>query len=294
MRISDILKTGETTLSFEIFPPKSWGDLEKSYSIANRIARMGPSFMSVTYGAAGGASEYTINVADNIQKNSGVPSLAHLTCIVSGMDKIHAVLDDLTARGIENVLALRGDIPPGQTFPEAGHFGHASDLMAAIGEYGDFCVGGACYPEGHPESASRADDIAALKIKEESGCSFLTTQMFFDNDIFYNFMFRMLHHGVNIPVIAGIMPVVNALSIPRIIALSGATLPKRFMAIIDRFADDPVAMRQAGIAYATDQIIDLISNGINNIQVYTMNSPEIAEDIKGNLSGIFTPKGSPA
>ncbi|MDR1293129.1 MAG: methylenetetrahydrofolate reductase [Clostridiales Family XIII bacterium] len=289
MRISDILNTGGLTLSFEMFPPKERSGLEKSYGIADRIARNRPSFISVTYGAAGGASEYTVNVADNIQKHSGVPSLAHLTCIVSSKDKINAVLDDLEARGIENILALRGDIPPGQAFPGSGHFMHASDLMAAVGERGCFCVGGACYPEGHPESASRAKDIDALKIKRENGCSFLTTQMFFDNDAFYNFMFRMLRGGVDIPVIAGIMPVVDALSIPRIIALSGATLPRRFTAAIDRFADDPEAMRQAGVAYATDQIIDLASNGVGHVHVYTMNNPDIADDIARNLSHIFIP-----
>lgn len=239
--------------------------------------------MSVTYGAGGSNSRNTLSVAEAVREN-GVPALAHLTCVGQDRASLRASIEQFKESGVENILALRGDIPAGQTAPEV--FPHASDLIREIREAGDFCIGGACYPEGHPESRNSADDIEGVRRKVESGCEFLTTQMFFDNNILYSYMFRLLKNGIDVPVAAGIMPVTNAKQIGRIIGLSNTVLPPRFRAIVDRFADNPAAMRQAGIAYATEQIIDLIANGVTHIHIYTMNRPDIAGKIMENLSEI--------
>lgn len=287
MKIIDIINSGRITVSCELFPPKLGSELEGAKVVVREMARLKPSFMSVTYGAGGSAGNHTVSVADEIQNVNHVTALAHLTCVSLDREKVKSVLDDFKAYRIENILALRGDIPAAMQIPLPGPYRHASELIEEIRAYGDFCIGGACYPEGHPESPSMQKDIEGLKIKVKSGCQFLTTQMFFDNNILYNFMFRLLKQGVDVPVIAGIMPVTNAKQIARICSLSGTVLPRRFRAIVDRFADDPAAMRQAGIAYATEQIIDLIANNVHNIHIYTMNKPDIAGSIISNLSEIF-------
>ena len=197
------------------------------------------------------------------------------------------VLSKLAEDKIENILALRGDIPNGQEFPADSQYQHACDLMKEIQNFGNFCIGGACYPEGHPESENLEKDIESLKIKVDCGCRFLTTQMFFDNNILYNFLYRLLHHKIDVPVIAGIMPVINGRQIARICKLSGTILPQRFRSIVDKFSNDSAAMSQAGIAYATEQIIDLIANDVRHIHIYTMNKPNIAGRIMSNLSEIF-------
>jgi methylenetetrahydrofolate reductase (NADPH) len=242
--------------------------------------------VSVTYGAAGNTPHFTRELSQTVQA-FGVPALSHLTCINDTKSKIADVLDDLQAAGMTNGLALRGDIPEGGAFPGEDHFRHASELVAAIKERGGFCVGAACYPEGHPEAPSRDQDLNYLRQKVDAGTDFLTTQMFFDNNILYNFLYRALQKGITLPVCAGIMPVVNARQIKRITALSGAGLPPRFAAIVDRFGGDPASMREAGIAYATEQIIDLIANGVSRIHLYTMNRPDIAAAIFGNLRAII-------
>jgi len=285
MKITDILNAKNVTVSCELFPPKAETPLAGAKKVIRNIASLNPSFMSVTYGAGGTTRENTVKIANEIQNVNGVTALAHLTCIGSDTPTIHAILDALKAKNITNILALRGDIPPGGCAPS--QYRYASQLTEAILRHGNFCVGGACYPEGHPEAKSLQADIESLKIKVDAGCAFLTTQMFFDNNLLYNFMFRLLKNGVDVPVVAGIMPVINAKQITRICALSGTALPPRFRAIIDRFADHPAAMHQAGIAYATEQIIDLIANGVNHIHIYTMNKPDIAQRIMGNLSKIF-------
>lgn len=287
MKIIDILNNKNVTISCEMFPPKPGAKLHGTNAIVKEIAALKPSFMSVTYGAGGGTSDNTINIANEIQNVNKITALAHLTCASSDKEKIENVLTELKAHGIENILALRGDVPESMTFPKACQYRHASELIRQICAVGGFCVGGACYPEGHPESPSMQKDIEGLKIKVDSGCQFLTTQMFFDNDVLYNFMFKLLKQGIDIPVIAGIMPVTNAKQITRICSLSGTSLPPRFKAIVDRFADNDLAMKQAGIAYATEQMIDLIANGVNNIHIYTMNKPDIAGSIMNNLSEIF-------
>lgn len=281
MKIRDILAQDRTTLSFEVFPPKTEDAYDTVERAASRIAKLKPDFMSVTYGAGGGTSDYTVGIASNIQK-LGVTPLAHLTCVSSDRGKVQSVLGELKEHGIENILALRGDLPSeGQT---SRTYHYASELIREIKESGDFCIGAACYPEGHVESANKSVDMDYLKQKVEAGCDFVTTQMFFDNSILYSYLYRIREKGITVPVIAGIMPVTSAKQIKRITQMSGTYLPARFLAIVDKFGDHPAAMKQAGIAYATDQIIDLIANGVRGIHVYSMNKPEVALKIRENLS----------
>ena len=285
MKIRDILAQGKPTLSFEVFPPKAEDKYDSVEEAAIRIARLKPAFMSVTYGAGGGTSKYTVDIASSI-KNQGVNALAHLTCVSSTKEEVRRVLGELKTRGIENVLALRGDIPEGG--PLAHDYRYASELIREIRSFdGDFCIGAACYPEGHVDSANKTEDIEHLREKVEAGCDFVTTQMFFDNNILYNYLYRIRERGITVPVVAGIMPVTNARQIDRICRMSGTYLPARFKAIVDRFGDNPAAMKQAGIAYATEQIIDLIANHVNGIHVYSMNKPDVAEQIKNSLSEIL-------
>ena len=285
MKIKDILAEGRPTLSFEVFPPKTADAYESVEKAASKIAQLKPDFMSVTYGAGGGTSDYTVKIASTIKEEYGVTPLAHLTCVSSTREKVHHVLEELKAHKIENVLALRGDIPQDGKTPEVYHY--ASELIREIKEAGDFCIGAACYPEGHPESSNKSVDMDYLKQKVDAGCDFVTTQMFFDNNILYNYLYRVREKGITVPVIAGIMPVTNISQIKRICSMSGTYLPARFKAIVDRFGDNPAAMKQAGIAYATEQIIDLIANHVNGIHVYSMNKPDVAAQIKNNLSEIL-------
>ena len=284
-RIKDILKDTEPHISFEIFPPKTEAGFDSVLSAADRIAALKPSYISVTYGAGGGTSENTVKIASHV-KSLGVTSLAHLTCVSSTKEKVHQVIEELKEQGIENVLALRGDKPKDMEFPLPGQYKYACELIEDIKSQGDFCIGAACYPEGHVETEHKKDDIRNLKNKVDCGVDFLTTQMFFDNNILYNFLYRIREKGITVPVLPGIMPITNAKQMKRTLELSGTVLPQRFVAILDRFGDDPAAMKQAGIAYATDQIIDLIANGINHIHVYSMNKPEVAAAIMSNLSDI--------
>ena len=283
MKIRDILAEGKPTLSFEVFPPKTEDKFDSVEAAAREIAALKPAFMSVTYGAGGGTSSYTADIASAVEKQ-GVTALAHLTCVSSTREKVHSVLKELKDRGIDNVLALRGDIPADGRVEKDYHY--ASQLIREIKAAGDFCIGAACYPEGHVESVNKTADIQHLKEKVEAGCDFVTTQMFFDNNILYNYLYRIREQGITVPVVAGIMPVTNAAQIKRICAMSGTYLPSRFKAIVDRFGDNPAAMKQAGIAYATEQIIDLVANHVNGIHVYSMNKPDVAEQIKRSLSEI--------
>ena len=281
MKIRDILAKGEPTLSFEVFPPKTEDKYESVEQAALQIANLKPSFMSVTYGAGGGTSKYTVQIASGIQEGFGVTALAHLTCVSSTREKVGQVLQEMREKKIENVLALRGDIPADGKVEN--DYKYASQLINEIKQAGDFCIGAACYPEGHVESVNKTEDILHLKEKVEAGCDFVTTQMFFDNNILY----RIREKGITVPVIAGIMPVTNSSQIKRICQMSGTYLPSRFKAIVDRFWDRPAAMKQAGIAYATEQIIDLIANGVNGIHIYTMNKPDVAARIQNSLSEIL-------
>lgn len=289
MKLIEVINSKKPMLSMEVFPPKTWDAFENIKSITEKIAILHPSYMSVTYGAGGGTSEYTVKIASNLKNNFGVNTLAHLTCVTSDKEKIKSQLDLLRSEEIENILALRGDIPAGFEMGERSYH-YASELIREIKEYsGDyFCIGGGCYPEGHPESESYTEDIKHLKEKVDAGCEFLTTQMFFDNNILYNFMYRIREAGIEVPVVAGIMPVTNPKSIKRTCMISGAALPQRFCRIVDRYGDNPEAMKQAGIAYATEQIVDLFANGINAVHVYSMNKPDVAAKIMENVSAIIS------
>ena len=287
MKIIDKLNQKGIHISFEVFPPKTDAGFDKVLSATDEIAKLNPSYISVTYGAGGGTSKNTAKIASHIKDDLGVMSLAHLTCASSTKEEVGEVIENLKAHGIENILALRGDIPEGMTFPDGDRFHYAYELVQEIKKHGDFCIGAACYPEGHVESEHKKDDIAHLKQKVDCGVDFLTTQMFFDNNILYNFLYRAREKGVTVPVIPGIMPVTNANQVKRILSMSGTNLPERFKAIVDRFGDNPKAMQQAGIAYATDQIIDLIANGVNHVHIYTMNKPDVAGAILENLSDIY-------
>ena len=290
MRLDDLFNQNKMHLSFEVFPPKTDTAFDSVKRATEEIATLRPSFVSVTYGAGGGTSRYTLEIAKNIKKNYGVPTLAHLTCVSSTKDTVRERIVQMHEAGIENVMALRGDLTPEleATDRSGWAYRHAVDLIHDIKESGyDFCIGGACYPEIHPESANQRDDIKYLKEKVDAGCSFLTTQMFFDNNLLYNFLYKIREAGITVPVIPGIMPITNANQIERAIKLSGSFVPQRFKALVDKFGHSPDAMKQAGIAYATDQIIDLFANGILNVHVYSMNKPDVAEKIQSNLSAIL-------
>ena len=289
MRICEKLKSRIPTLSFEVFPPKPGLPLEPTLDAVRRVAALRPDFISVTYGAGGNGAKGTVALAREVQNGSGVTALAHLTCVGSTKEDVAAQLAELKKNGIENVLALRGDLPAGEE--RTGDFRYAADLVSEIRATGDFCIGAACYPEGHIECPHREDDIAHLKMKVDRGVDFLTTQMFFDNSVMYSFLYRAMARGIDVPVIAGIMPVTNGRMIARACALSGATLPNRFRRIVDRYGDDPDAMKQAGIAYATEQIVDLLANGVRGIHVYTMNKPDVAQAISENLSYLIPGNG---
>lgn len=286
MKINKILADKTPTISFEVFPPKQETGLNEVKTAAGAIAALGPSFMSVTYGAAGSTSKLTVEVASDIKNLHGVPVMPHLTCVASTKEHVANMIRQIRENNIDNVMALRGDLPKDGIV--CHDFEHASDLVREIRSLDpDICIGGACYPEGHIESANKSEDINYLKVKVDAGCDFLTTQMFFDNNIFYNFLYRVKDVGINVPIVPGIMPITTAKQLSRSVQLSGTSVPERFKAIVDRFGDDPIAMRQAGIIYATEQIIDLIANGITHIHVYSMNKPDVASDILYNLKGII-------
>ncbi len=288
MKISEILKNNKITLSMEVFPPKTSTAFETVNKAVKEIAALKPDFMSVTYGAGGGTSKHTVKIATDIKKQYGVTSMAHLTCVSSSEDTVKNQIEIIRDAGIENILALRGDIPAETEFPMPGQFKHASDLVHQIKNIApDICIGGACYPEGHPEADDKTADIANIKKKVDAGCEFLTTQMFFDNSIFYNYLYRLREAGIFVPVIAGIMPITKKAQLARSIQLSGCCVPAKFRSIVDWFGDESQKMQQAGIAYATEQIIDLFANGIKNVHVYTMNNPEVALGIQNNLSEII-------
>ena len=290
MKIIEILKQGKPSLSFEVFPPKTESGFESVKGATEEIAKLCPSFMSVTYGAGGGTSKYTLDIAKNIKEMYGVPTLAHLTCVSSTKDTVKQKIKEIKEAGITNVMALRGDIPKEMENDDRSlwNYKHAIDLIYDLKcADSNFCIGAACYPEVHPESLNQKEDILRLKEKVDAGVDFLTTQMFFDNNLLYNFLYKIREAGITVPVVPGIMPITNANQVERAIKLSGSFMPQRFKSIVDKFGDAPNAMKQAGIAYATDQIIDLYANGITNVHVYSMNKPDIAQKIQSNLSEII-------
>ncbi len=286
MKITQIFAEHEVTISFEVFPPKTddrYATVEKA---ACEIAALHPSFMSVTYGAGGGTSKNTASIAADIQDKFHTPVLAHLACVSSTREHVRNMVSIYKEKGIENIMALRGDIPKeGRSIFE---YNHACELIHDIKSIDDsFCIGGACYPEGHVECESPSADIRYLKEKVDAGLDFLTTQMFFDNNMLYNFLYRIREAGIDVPVLPGIMPITNRKQVARSVALSGSTVPQHFRMMVDRFGDDPAKMKQAGVIYATEQIIDLISNGVTHIHVYSMNKPDIAAGIMQSLDAIW-------
>lgn len=290
MRIIDILKKEKMSLSFEVFPPKKETSYESVRRATEEIGALKPAFMSVTYGAGGGVSNYTIDIAKNLKEKYQVPMLAHLTCVSSSREMVSQKILDMKAAGIMNVMALRGDLTSEMLESDRSDwdYHYAVELVRQLRETEpDFCIGGACYPEVHPESKSQREDIQHLKEKVDAGVDFLTTQMVFDNNLFFNFMYKLREAGVTVPVLPGIMPITNANQVSRAIKLSGSFMPQRFKALVDKFGPDPAAMKQAGIAYATDQIIDLYANGITNVHVYSMNKPDVAMGIMRNVSDIL-------
>ena len=290
MKIIDIITKDTLSLSFEVFPPKTESSFDSVKIATEEIAKLYPSFMSVTYGAGGGTSKYTLEIAKNIKEEFGVPMLAHLTCVSSDKETVKQRIEDMHKAGIQNIMALRGDIPESMMNDDRSKwdYRYAIDLIREIKSLPyDFCIGAACYPEIHPESENQKDDIKRLKEKVDAGCDFLTTQMFFDNNLLYNFLYKIREAGITVPVIPGIMPITNANQVERAIKLSGSFMPQRFKSLVDKFGSDPLAMKQAGIAYATDQIIDLYANNITNVHVYSMNKPDVAEKIQSNLSDIL-------
>ena len=290
MKLTEFLNQKKLALSFEVFPPKTDTAFESVKHATEEIAKLRPSFMSVTYGAGGGTSQYTLDIARNIKEQYGVPTLAHLTCVSSTKETVHARIADIKAAGIQNVMALRGDIPAGLENADRSHwdYKHAIELIRELKDSGaNFCIGGACYPEVHPESVNQSEDILHLKEKVDAGCDFLTTQMFFDNNLLYNFLYKIREAGITVPIIPGVMPITNGNQVERAIKLSGSFMPQRFKSLVDKFETSPAAMKQAGIAYATDQIIDLFANGITNVHVYSMNKPDVAAAIGRNLSDIL-------
>ena len=289
MTIPEIISSNELTLSFEVFPPKADASADTVMKAARDVAALQPSYVSVTYGAGGGTSAYTLKLARAIEDDYRLPVLVHLTCVSSSRDDVEAQIRRMREAGLVNVLALRGDIPEALKDADRSNwdYRHASELIEELKAQGIFCVGAACYPEKHPESADSRADLDGLKRKVDAGASFLTTQMFFDNDLLYRFLYHLRDEGITVPVVPGIMPITDARQVRRAVQLSSCSVPKRFLSLVDRFGSDPSAMRQAGVTYATDQIIDLYANGIRHVHVYTMNKPDVAAQIQKNLSELL-------
>ncbi len=290
MKITDILQNDKITISFEVFPPKTDSDFETVRKAAYGVAGLNPSYMSVTYGAGGSTSRNTLAIAEGIQKEYNIPAIAHLTCVGATKSSIDEALEDMKKANVKNILALRGDKPQWMENEPFKEYKYASELVETIKAKGGFCIGGACYPEGHPDATGKIEDVKNLKRKVEAGCDFLTTQMFFDNNIYYSFLYKLREADISVPVIPGIMPITRPVQVANAVKLAGCNVPERFKNIVDKFGKDNEAMHQAGIIYASEQIIDLIANGIKHIHVYSMNNAKVAQGILNNLSSIINKK----
>jgi len=289
MKLTELFAKDQVNLSFEVFPNKKPENLESVKAKTAKIAELKPAFMSVTYGAGGGTSQFTLEIAKNIQNNCGVPVLAHLTGVSSTKEVVAQRIEELKAAGIQNIMALRGDLTPEMEGQDRTNWAYkyAIDLIRELKEKGDFCIGSGCYPEVHPEAANMLEDIRHIKEKVDAGCDFLTSQLFFDNGIFYDYLYKVREAGIAVPVIPGIMPVTNTKQMERSIEMSGSFIPRHFKALLERYGHNDAAMKQAGIAYATEQIIDLYANGVKNVHVYTMNNPDVAEKIMNNVKDLL-------
>lgn len=286
MKINELFNSKELVFSFEIFPPKVTSPISTVYNTLEELRDLKPDFISVTYGAGGSLTDNrTTELSSVVKEKYGVESVAHLTCISSTKEEIDIILDDLKMKGIENILALRGDIPVGQD--PKGEFNYAYELMSHIRNRGDFNILGACYPEGHIKGRNIKEDMLHLKLKEEVGATQFISQLFFDNSYFYNMLEQKEKLGIKSPIQAGIMPVINKNQIERIASLCGAYIPEKFIKIMNRYEHDKDALREAGIAYAVEQIVDLVSSGVDGIHLYTMNNPYVARRIHQNINTII-------
>lgn len=283
MRITEKLMVKDQLISFEVFPPKTDSAFESIEWSVRELSAHNPDFMSVTYGAGGGTSQYTTKIASLIKNRLDTTALAHLTCASTPIDTINQILDTLKENHIDNVLAMRGDIPQGYEKPQGEYYTYAYELVKHIKDYGYFDIGGACYPECHPECDSLEKDIDNLKNKVDCGVDFLITQLFYDNDIFYSFLEKVRKKGIYAPVFAGIMPITNIKQIDRITCLSGTKLPSEVTDFLEKYKDNPQDLEKAGLDFAIKQINDLLSNGVNGIHIYTMNKPYVARTV---LKGI--------
>ncbi len=288
MKISDLYKQKKTVISLEVFPPKLDSPVETVFKTLEELSDIKPDFISVTYGAGGKAKDRTVEIASKIKNEYHIESLAHLTCISATKKQINDVFGEMRKNNLENILAMRGDIPedPDFEFPNPLQYEHAADLIHEVKSEGDFCIGAACYPEGHVDCESKVQDVKYLREKVSMGADFLISQLFFDNELFYRFMEEIDLAGINIPVSAGIMPVLNKNQIVRITKLAGCQLPPKFKRILDRYENNPAALKEAGEAYAIEQIIDLMAWGVSGIHLYTMNKPDTAKRIIGNIENI--------
>lgn len=293
MKIKDMFTDKKTVISLEIFPPKLDSPVETVFKTLDALSDLRPDFISVTYGAGGKAKDRTVEIASKIKNEYGIESLAHLTCISATKKLIQESFAEIKANNIENILAMRGDIPedPDFDFPNPLQYEHAADLIVEAKSEGCFSIGGACYPEGHVDCENKIKDIKYLKAKVDKGVDFLITQLFFDNELFYRFMDEIDIAGINVPVSAGIMPVLNKNQILRITKLSGCCIPPKFQRILDRYENNPAALKEAGEAYAIEQIIDLMAWGVRGIHLYTMNKPDTARRIIGNIENIRSLQG---
>ncbi len=286
MYIKDLFNKKRFVFSFEIFPPKATSSIDTVYKTLEALSDLRPDYISVTYGAGGGNNQNKTKEISSLVKNRyGIEALAHLTCISSARSEIEQVLNELKEEGIKNILALRGDIPLEEEVK--GDFNHASDLAEFITQNGDFDLGGTCYPEGHTDSGNIEEDVKNLKYKIDAGVTHLTTQLFYDNNDFYDFLELTEKHNINVPIQAGIMPLTNKKQIERIAALSGSKIPEKYISIMEKFQYDKDAMADAGIAYATEQVIDLMSNGVDGVHLYTMNNPYVARKTHNNLISLI-------
>lgn len=285
MKIKELFKQKQPTISFEVFPPNKIYTLEKVHEVIDELSLLKPDFMSVTYGAGGSTRRNTVDIASKIKNINNIEALAHLTCIGATKKEIDEILKDLNKNNIENIMALRGDIPQ-ECENKIGEFSHANDLIKYIKEYGDFSIGGAFYPEGHQETNDLLD-LFNLKTKVDSGTDFLISQIFFENEKFYEFKEKLGKLNIKTPLIAGVMPITNGKQIRRITSMCGCSIPEKLKKILDRYEDNPIAMREAGIAYAMEQIIELISDDIAGIHIYTMNRVEASKKIMENIGNIL-------
>jgi len=288
MKIRDMIANGNPTVSFEIFPPKSTYPLETVFETLDSLKDLKPDFISVTYGAGGSTKGNTVDIASRIKKDYGIEAIAHLTCCTSSKERVQETLASIKESGIENILALRGDIPEALLNDKKWNpeYRYASELIDEINAFGDFSIGAACYPEGHVESKNRVDDLKNLKRKVDHGADFLITQLFYDNELFYQFREKMDLVGVDKPVIAGILPVLNIKQVKHIQKISGCNLPPKFLRILERYEHDPESLQEAGIAYAVDQIIDLLSYGVDGVHIYTMNKPDPTRRIMESIGSV--------